>query len=79
MQPGSGADSFPPWAAVIFAVKPALVRPNTDRNSRFDVEFFEDVLHVLLHRPRAAAKNLANLVIALPFGDPFHHFQLALR
>jgi hypothetical protein len=77
--PASGADSFSLRAAEIFAVKTALVRPNTDCDSRLQVEFLQDVLNVLLHRPRAAAKNLANLAIALPFSDPFYDLQLTLR
>src|SRR5688572_25303372 len=55
-----------------------LVPPDADRDARFEVQFFEDVLHVLLHGARAAAKNFADLGVALPGSDPFHDLELAL-
>jgi hypothetical protein len=61
------------------ALEPALVPPNADGGARFPVEFLQNVLHVLLHGARAASKNFADLPVALPGGDPFYHFELALR
>lgn len=55
-----------------------LVPPNADGDARFEVQFFQDVLHVLLHGAGAAPKNFADLGVALAGGDPFHHLELAL-
>jgi hypothetical protein len=60
-----------------FALESTLVPPNADRDARFHMEFFQDVLHVFLDGPRAAPKNFADLPIALSGRDPFHHFELA--
>jgi hypothetical protein len=62
-----------------FTLKPSLVPPNADRNARFQVQFLEDVLHVLLHGAGAALENLADLAVALSGCNPFYHFKLALR
>jgi hypothetical protein len=54
-----------------------LVSPNTDLCSGFEMEFFENVLHVFLDGARAAAKDLADLPVAFAGGDPFDDFELA--
>src|ERR1700686_5820476 len=52
------ADSFARGAAGTVAVELALVPPNADIGARFQVQFVEDMLDVLLHRARAARQNL---------------------
>jgi hypothetical protein len=60
------------------AIAPMFVPPNADRDARFQVQFFQDMLHVLLHSAGAAPKNLSDLGIAFPSRDPFHYLTLAL-
>jgi hypothetical protein len=60
-----------------FALESTFVPPNADRDARFHMEFFQNVLYVLLHGPRAAPKNFADLPVTLSGCDPFHHFELA--
>jgi hypothetical protein len=43
------------------------------------VKLLEDVLNVLLHGARTAFDDLRDLAVTFPLGDPFRHFQLALR
>jgi hypothetical protein len=57
--------------------EPVLVPPNADRRSRFEMKFFENVLHVFLDGARAALKNLADLAVAFAGHDPFHDFEFA--
>jgi hypothetical protein len=64
-------------AARTFPLESTFVPPNADRDARFHVEFLQNVLHVFLDGPRAAAKNFADLPVTLPGCDPFHHFELA--
>jgi hypothetical protein len=77
--PNSNANQPPPSTGGTFGPEPAFVPPNANRDAGFGVELFQDVLHMLLHGARAASKNLADLPVALPSGDPFYHFELALR
>jgi hypothetical protein len=41
------------------------------------MEFFQDVLHVFLHRAGAASENFSNLAVAFAGSDPFDDFELA--
>src|ERR1044072_3306953 len=50
------------------AHKAVLISPNTNGRPRFDLEFFQDVLHVFLHGARAAPENLSDLAIAFAGG-----------
>jgi len=63
----------------MFALEPALIPPNANRDPRFQVEFLQNVLHVLLHSARAASKDFPDLAVPLSSGDPFHYFEFALR
>jgi hypothetical protein len=74
----SNLHDCPPGAGVTFDIEPVLVPPNTDRYARFEVEFLQDMLHVLLHRAGTALQNFSDLAITLSGSDPFHHFYFAL-
>jgi hypothetical protein len=76
---GSDANRFGASETGTVASEPVLVPPNADRNAGFQVQFLEDMLHVLLHGAGTASQNLSYLRVALPGGDPFHHLKLALR
>ena len=54
------------------AIPTVFIPPNADSDPRFQVQFLQNVLHVLLHGAGAAAKNLADLGITLRSGDPFY-------
>lgn len=54
-----------------------FVPPDTNRGPRFEMQFFEDVLHVFLHGSRAAAENLTDFAVAFAGGDPLDDFELA--
>src|SRR3954466_5244476 len=71
-------DAFSATINAILAMLWMLVPPYADGGPRFDIELFQDVLHVLLHGARAALKNFADLAIAFASGDPFHDLVLAL-
>jgi hypothetical protein len=58
-------------------IQAVLVPPNTDRRARFQMEFLENVLHVFLHRARAASQDLSDLAVAFAGSDPFDDFELA--
>jgi hypothetical protein len=58
-------------------VQPALVPPDANAGSRFELEFFQDVLHVLLDGARAAIQNFSDLLVALSGDDPFDDFEFA--
>ena len=76
---GSDANRFGGSETGTVASEPVLVPPNADRDARFQEQFLEDMLHVLLHSAGTAAQNLSYLRVALPGCDPFHDFKLALR
>lgn len=59
------------------AIQVAFVPPNANRRPRFELEFFENVLHMFLHSARAASENLADLGVAFAGRDPFDDFKLA--
>ena len=61
------------------AVQAALVPPDTNAGSRFKVEFFENVLHVLLNGARAAFQNLPDFLVTLSRDDPLHDLQVPPR
>src|SRR6476661_832868 len=61
----------------LVAKEAALVSPNANGGPRFNLEFLQDVLHVFLHRARAAPENFSDLAVAFAGGDPFHDFELA--
>ena len=75
----SGANNFGAGEAGTVTSEPVLVPPNADRDARFQVQFLQDMLHVLLHGAGTASQNLSYLRVALPGCDPFHHLKLALR
>jgi hypothetical protein len=62
----------------VSAIPAVLVPPNTNRRSRFEMEFLQNVLHVFLHRARAASENLSDLAVAFAGADPFRDFEFAL-
>jgi hypothetical protein len=76
---GSGANRLGPGETGTVIREPVLVPPNANRDARFQVQFFQDMLHVLLHGAGTASQNLSYLRVALPGCDPFHHLKLALR
>jgi hypothetical protein len=65
----------PSWRAV--AVQAALVPPNADLSARFEVEFFENMLDVLLDGARAAFQNLTDVAVAFSGDDPLDDFEFA--
>lgn len=75
---GSNANRFAAGEAGTVTSEPVLVPPNADRDARFQVQFLQDMLHVLLHGAGTASQNLSYLRVALPGCDPFHHLKLAL-
>jgi hypothetical protein len=77
--PGSGASRFGVGEAGTVISEPVLVPPNADRDARFQVQFLQDMLHVLLNGAGTASQNLSYLRVAFPCCDPFHHLKLALR
>lgn len=74
----SNANQSPTGPGGTFTLESALVPPDADGDTRFHLEFFQDVFHVFLDGARAASKNLADLAVALSGGDPFHYFVLTL-
>src|SRR4051794_16928438 len=58
-------------------VQPSLVPPDANAGSCFDLEFFQNVLDVLLHCARTAFENFPDLVVALSRDDPFDDFEFA--
>jgi hypothetical protein len=54
LRPNSNVHACPPGAGVPFGIEPVLVPPNADRYAGFQVEFLQDMLHVLLHRAGTA-------------------------
>ena len=76
---GLTASGIPAGGCGTISVGPVLVPPNANRDACFEVQFFQDVLHVLLHGAGAAPKNLADLGVALAGRDPLHDLELALR
>jgi hypothetical protein len=78
-QPISIANWFRVAADGIFTLKPTLVPPNADCYARFQVQFFQDMLHVLLHGAGAAPENLTDLAVAFSSRNPLYYFALALR
>jgi hypothetical protein len=77
-RPSSNANQIPRNSGRAIALGPTLVPPNADGDSRFHVEFLQNVLDVLLHGARAASKNFADLAVTLSGGDPFYDLELAL-
>ena len=75
----SDADRVATGDAGTVTIEPVLVPPNADRDARFQVQFLQDMLHVLLHGAGTASQNLSYLRVALPGCDPFRHLKLALR
>jgi hypothetical protein len=73
----STANRFPVRGNGAVAIAAVLVPPNADRDASFHVQFFQNMLHVLLHSARAAPKNFPDLGVALAGRDPFYHFNLA--
>jgi hypothetical protein len=59
------------------AVQAALVPPNADFSPRLKMEFFENMLDVLLNGAGAAFQNLTDVAVAFSGNDPFDDFQLA--
>jgi hypothetical protein len=76
---GSDANRFAVGEGGIVTVEPVFVPPNADCDARFEVQFFQDMLNVLLHGAGTASQNLSYLRVALSGCDPFHHLKLALR
>ena len=68
---------FSPAARGTVAIQAVLVPPNANCRPRFEMEFLEDVLDVLLHRAPTTPENLADLPVAFSSGDPFNDFKLA--
>jgi hypothetical protein len=66
---------WPSWRAV--AVQTALVPPDADFGPRFEVEFFENVLDVLLHGARTAFENLSDVAVPFAGDDPLDDFEFA--
>lgn len=61
----------------IVGVQAALIPPDANARSGFDVELLENVLHVFLDGARAAFQNFPDLVVTLSGNDPFHDFEFA--
>jgi hypothetical protein len=59
------------------AIQTPLVPPDTNAGSRLKVEFFENVLHVLLNGARAALQNLPDFLVTLSRDDPLHDLQFS--
>jgi hypothetical protein len=66
---------WPSWRAV--AVQTALVPPDADFSPRFEVEFFENVLDVLLHGARTAFENHTDVAVPFACDDPLDDFEFA--
>jgi hypothetical protein len=64
-------------ASRLVAVRAIFISPNTNRRPGFEMEFFQNVLHVFLDRARTAPKNFPDLAVAFAGSDPFHDFELA--
>src|SRR4051812_19855090 len=58
-------------------VQAALVPPDANAGSCFELKLFQNVLDVLLHCPRTAFENFPDLVVALSRDDPFDDFEFA--
>lgn len=76
---GSDANRFGAGEAGTVTIEPVLVPPNANRDARFQVQFLQDMLDVLLHGAGTASQNLSYFRVALPGRDPLHHLALALR
>ena len=76
---GSAPGRFATGEAGTVTIEPVLVPPNADCDARFQVQFLQDMLDVLLHGAGTASQNLSDLRVALPGCDPFHDLKLALR
>jgi hypothetical protein len=76
---GSSANRFGADEAGTVTSESVLVPPNADRDARFQVQFLQDMLDVLLHGAGTASQNLSYLRVPLPGCDPFHHLKLAFR
>src|ERR1700719_4660175 len=61
----------------LLAIQSPLIPPDADAGSGFKMEFFENVLHVLLDGARTAIQNFSDFVVALSSDDPFHDFEFA--
>jgi hypothetical protein len=74
---GSNAHGFPATRLGAIAIDPMFVPPNADGDARFQMQFLQDMLHVLLHGAGAAPQNFSDLGVALARRDPFYNFKLA--
>ena len=61
----------------IVAVQAPLVPPDANAGSSFKVEFFKNMLHVLLNGARAAFQNFPDFVVPFSGDDPLHDFEFA--
>lgn len=76
---GSDANRIAAGEAGTVIIDPVLVPPNADGDARFQVQFLQDMLHMLLRGAGTTSQNLSYLRVAFPGCDPFHHLKLALR
>jgi hypothetical protein len=74
---GSNPHRFPAASLGTIAFDPMFVPPNADRDARFQMQFLQDMLHVLLHSAGAALQNFSDLGVTLARRDPIHNFKLA--
>jgi hypothetical protein len=63
------------WRAA--TVEAALVPPDANLSSRFEVEFFENMLDVLLDGARTAFENLSDVAVPFSRDDPLDDFEFA--
>jgi hypothetical protein len=65
----------PSWCAV--AVQAAFVPPDANFSPRFEVEFFKNVLDVLLDGARTAFENFTDVAVPFSGNDPLNDFEFA--
>jgi hypothetical protein len=67
--------AWPSCRAVAFQA--ALVPPDANLSPRFEMEFFENVLDVLLDGARTAFQDRTDVAVSFPGDDPLDDFEFA--